>query len=256
MDIYPIGEVGPEGISEKTGRVGSPCRSHPAETLAQIPRVRTNSRLDRSIVRILELNFPAVANNPTCNEVVIVRVQRTEETEEESFILEFRPEGRVSEDLSAICCSTSGDDEDTTVDVVGCSYFEVVALEVEAADEVPEALEVDSSWFADDTLVCTDDTDVDIFEGCENGGQKIGRRPEDGGIDTDYDLSLDVWHGVADLDALIASALLYDLDLVTISSIDRSADLPAECEVVPTNGGNDDSSGIIGEHGAKTFLEL
>jgi hypothetical protein len=212
--------------------------------------------LNHCIVGALKFDFPACANDPTRDEVVIVRVERTEETGKESFILESRLKGRVSENLRAIGCGTSGDDENASVDVAGCSDFEVVAFEVETADEVPEALEVETSRLTDNTLVCTYDTNLRIFEGREDGGEEVSGWPEDGRVDPNHDLSLDVWHGMADLHALVAFALLYDADLITVGGVDWGADFSAECKITLTDCGNDDRGGVVSEDCAKAFLEL
>ena len=256
LNVHTIQEPRPEGVSEEAGGVRPPCGSHPPETLTEIARERTNSRLNHRIIGVLELDFPPLPNHPPRDEVVVVRVERPETAKEEPLVLESRLEGRVSEDLCSIGGGAARNDEHPAVDVACGGDFEVVALEVQAADEVPEALEVESRWLADNTFICAHHADVGVFEGGEDGREEVGAWPEDRRVDSDDDIGLDVGHRMADLHTLVALALLDDADLVPVFDIERSTDHLAQREVLLPHRRDDDGSRLVSEDGIEALSEL
>ena len=256
LDVYSIQEASAEGVSEEARGVGSPRRPHPPETLAEIPRVGTDSGLNHRVVRVLEFHSPALADHPAGNEVVIVRVEGPKATKEEPLVLEFSLEGPVGKNLSAVGGGAPRDDEDPAVDVVCCRDFEVVPLQVQAADEVPEALEVESGRLADNTLVSAHDADVGVLERGEDCGQEIGAGPEDGGVDADHDTRFHVRHRVADLHPLVAFTLLDDADLVPIRNIEGRTDHLAQREVLPPHRRDDDGCRPIRQDRVEALSEF
>lgn len=94
-----------------------------------------------------------MTNRPASDEVVIIWVEWTEQTKKETLVLESPLEVIVRKDFCAISGSTSGDDKHAAIYIARRSNFKVVALEVEAADEVPETFEGESSWLTNNTLI-------------------------------------------------------------------------------------------------------
>jgi hypothetical protein len=224
--------------------------------LAQVLGVRTDSGCHRGILGTLELDLPATTDNPAGDEVVVVWVEWAEPAEEETFVLETLLELCVFEDFCAVSGSTSGDDKHAAVDVARGRNFKVVALEVEAADEVPEALEGDTSWLTNNTLVGSDNTDVRIFERCKERREESIRWPESCRVNRDNDIGFHMRHGMADLSALVTLALLYDVDFVFVGSIQCIDDCLTYGKIFLTNGRNNDFSRVVRKDSEQAIDEL
>lgn len=97
------GEVDPGVQVAETREVAAPGRPSLSEDLSvKLARV-AEGRGDFTLGGVLDANLPAVAQDPSGDVVVIVWVERSEKTEEESLILETSAECFVLEDL----CSNS-----------------------------------------------------------------------------------------------------------------------------------------------------
>ena len=137
--------------------------------------VFAEGRFDACVFGVLDSDLPVVLDHPARDEVVVVGVQSTDflpEPGADVLVREGGDEGLVVEDLGAVSGGATGYHEHASVDGVGGRCFEVVALEIETAEEVPEA------GGAVDSLVGADAADDWILEGSEDGGEE-GAGPED-----------------------------------------------------------------------------
>lgn len=86
---------------------------------------------------------------------------------------------------------TTGDNKSAAVDTIGGGYLEIMTLEVETADEVPEVLEKGSLIYSSHPFVRSANTNLVILEGPHGGREEMLQRPEnmiiypnsDGGLD-------------------------------------------------------------------------
>lgn len=111
------GEVAPGVPVSEAREVAAPGRPGLSEDLpVELARVAEGGD-DAAFGNVLDADLPAVAKDPSGDVVVVVWVERSEKTEEESLILETSAEVLVLEDFSANGRGATGNDEDTAVNV-------------------------------------------------------------------------------------------------------------------------------------------
>lgn len=211
------GVHGPRKVSP---RVSLPQTRHVApkrrprlaeELLVELARV-AQRREQRALGGVLlHAHPPAVAEHPPRDVVVVVRVQRAEPTTEEHLAAVAPAEVGVLVDLGAEGGRAARDDEDAAVEVGLRAELEVVALEVEAGDEVGEGGPEAAGGVAQDFLVGAHEADLGVVEGGEDVFEETGS-PEGGVIDADRDGVLFLVDAVARLQDLASLVRLIELD--------------------------------------------
>lgn len=215
-------------------------------------------RYDLALLRLLNANLPAVSQSPACAVIVIVGIQRAEQAKEEALVHVATAEVGVLQNLGARCGGTTGYDKDRAVEVRFGSDLEVVALEVQAGDEVGEGGPETAAGVTDDFLVGADQADLGIVKGGEEGGQKEGL-PVDMVVHADcYGGSSGIKSlaGADDLFALVGFSGL-DHDEVGVGVKNREAvflqnilDIVEELDI---NSGDDESVRLILQNRATAF---
>ena len=98
-------------------------------------------------------------DHPPGEEVIIVGCAQRD-APQPSFVRKGVDKGLVLQDMSPKCRSAAGEAGDTTIDMRGCSNFEITTLEIESSEYVPEARVDDTKK----TLASTGATDLTILE--------------------------------------------------------------------------------------------
>ena len=82
-------------------------------------------------------------NHPPSDEVIVVGVQRTKTPEPciQVLIFESVDEGLVVKNLCAMGRGSTRHHKHTSIDIIRCSYLEVMSFQVRTAEKIPVALE-------------------------------------------------------------------------------------------------------------------
>lgn len=213
--VHAPGKMPPGVPLPQTRHVAAKSRPRLAEELPVEPARVAQRREHGALARGLHAHPPAAAQHPPRDEVVVVRVQRAEQAEEEALVGVAAAEVRVVEDLGADGGRAARDDEDAAVEVGLRADLEVVALEVEAGDEVGEGAPQAARGVAQDFLVGAREADLGIVEGREEGLEEL-RSPEGRVVDADRDgrlVFVDVVARLHDLAPLVRLVKLDDGEL-------------------------------------------
>lgn len=184
---------------------------------------------------------------PAGDVVVVIGVQGAELTEEEAFVGESREEGKALDDLGAVGRGASRDDKHAPVYPIGRADLEVMALQVDGPEHVPEGAEVEASFGATDALVGADDPNAGILERGEDRGKEFRGRPKYMIIQKNCNCGIGGLHAVGYLEALVSMFGGLDADGgVGISRLDRSYDaLGQGCQFVSYSDDDDGTWPIV-----------
>ena len=128
----------PEGAGQQAPGVAAPGRARPAHALAVEFGPLPQRGLDARGLGGLDPDPPAAVDHPPRDEVVVVGVERAHPAEEGVLVEEAVDKGPGLEDPGAVGRSAPRDHKDSAVNVVRGGDFEVVPLQVEAPQDIPE----------------------------------------------------------------------------------------------------------------------
>lgn len=191
-------------VCDQRAHVASESGTSPSKALLQKFRILADVAEDHGLVGHLELDFPALSDEGAGQVVIVIGVEGTEETEEEVLVQVSGQEVWVLEDLSAVETGAARDDGDAAVEGVGGRVLEVVALEVQGAQDVEEALPHASARVADDALLRAHATDAGVLEGSYGVAEEGRRGPDDVVVAENRDGCLDGLQSYGNLLALVS----------------------------------------------------
>lgn len=157
-------------------------------------------------------------------------------------------------DLGANGSRATGDDEDAAVEVGLRADLEVVALEVEAGDEVGEGAPQAAGGVAQDLLVGADEADLGVVKGREERLEEAGA-PEGGVVNADGDggrVLVEAVAGAQDLAALVGLIKLDDDEIgmgKTGGEVLDAQDLLDVLFELDTDGRDDEQLGGVDQDG-------
>lgn len=238
----------------QTRHVTTERRTRLAKELS-VELVRVAQRREHSaLIGVLHSDLPSIAEHPARAVVVIVGVQGAQQTEQEHLVVVALAEVCILVDLGANGSRATGDDEDAAVEVGLRADLEVVALEVEAGDEVGEGAPQAAGGVAQDLLVGADEADLGVVKGREERLEEAGA-PEGGVVNADGDggrVLVEAVAGAQDLAALVGLIKLDDDEIgmgKTGGEVLDAQDLLDVLFELDTDGRDDEQLGGVDQDG-------
>lgn len=154
---------------------------------------------------MLELDIPAMLDLPAGDEVVIIGGDGSELAKEEHFVGESPEEFRILEDLCAVDRGTARKNEHGPVESISGREFEVVSLKVRTAPEIEDTAHTIPRTRTANNLIGTETTDLSIFKRRTDCIQEVDAWPVYMIVHEDGECCVDLWNGMADLQALVSN---------------------------------------------------
>lgn len=130
-------------VAKESGSITTPPRSHPSQVLSQefgqTPFVVADPCFNVPTINILPGSLQAVIDHPPRDEIIIVCIQWSYESEEYRFIGKFSEKIWRIDNISPQCECSARYDKASTVDGGSGPKIEVMLFEVEAAEDVAKS---------------------------------------------------------------------------------------------------------------------
>jgi hypothetical protein len=125
-------------FAKHASQIAAPIASRPSSALFEEDRVILQRSLDLDLGVVLHVGFPSVRDHPASNEIVVVGIELVL-AKPPFFVGEGVGETVILQNLGPIGNGAAGQTRHTAIHVSGGGAVKVAALEVERAEEVPDA---------------------------------------------------------------------------------------------------------------------